>query len=197
MPVNGGSGAIEVVGGEKVEQRTSEHRKCQAALSGSGGGPSAVRGLACGKDIKPVFDCLASETGPGPIGFCERASVGLRPQGQQRPVFPCGQPTPCCADDVGQVTRSPLASGTVQQGKLVGTGAREKGTHEPVFGAEQEQQHARARVDRPSQRPERHVRKAMLENVLVCELEELALAGRRGAWWLVHSASLSLKRLCQ
>ena len=148
--MNGGSGATEVVGGEKVEQRTSEHRKRQAALSGSSGGPSALRGLACGKDTKPVFDRLASETGPGPVGFCERASVGLRPQGQQRSVFPCGQPTPRCADDVGQVTRSPAAAGTVQERKLVGSGAREQGTHEPVFGAEQEQQHARARADRPS-----------------------------------------------
>jgi hypothetical protein len=37
----------------------------------------------------------------------------------------------------------------------------------------------------------------VLENVLVRELKELALAGRRGSCWLVHSASLSLKRLCQ
>lgn len=148
--MNGGSGAVEVVGGEKVEQRTSEHRKCKAALSGSSGGPSAVRGLACGEDTKPVFDRLASETGPGPVGFCERTGVGLRPQGQQRSVFPGGQPSPCCADDVGQVTRPPVAADTVQQGKLVGTGARKQGTHEPVFGAEQEQQNARARADRPS-----------------------------------------------
>ena len=65
-------------------------------------------------------------------------------------MFPGGQPSPCCADDVGQVTRVLVAADTVQQGKLVGTGASEQGTHEPVFGAEQEQQHPRAGADRPS-----------------------------------------------
>jgi hypothetical protein len=88
--MNGGSDAVEVVGGEKVEEGASQHSKCQAALGGSSGGTSAVRGLAFGEDTKPVFDRLASETGPGPVGFCERASVGLRPQDQQRSVFPSG-----------------------------------------------------------------------------------------------------------
>ena len=36
--MNGGSDAVEVVGGEKVEERGSQHSKCQAALGGSSGG---------------------------------------------------------------------------------------------------------------------------------------------------------------
>ncbi len=104
--MNGPSGAVEVVGGEQVEQSPSEHSKCQAALGHTDGAPSTVRGLGCGEDTEPVFDGLAGETGPGPVGFAERAGVGLRPQDQQRSVFPGGQPSPCCAHDVGQVTRA-------------------------------------------------------------------------------------------
>ena len=148
--MNGGGGTVEVIGGEKVEQRTSKYRKCQAALSGSSGGPSTVRGLARGEDTKPVLDRLASEPGPWPVGICKRTGESLRPKDKQRSVFPGGQPTPCCADNVGQVSRPPVEAGTVQQGKLVSTSAREQRTHEPVFGAEQEQQHARAGTDRPS-----------------------------------------------
>ena len=77
--MNGGGRAVEVVGGEEVKQRASQHGKRQATLGGASGGPSAVRGLACCEDSKPVFDGLASETGPGPVGFGERASVGFCP----------------------------------------------------------------------------------------------------------------------
>ena len=72
--MNGPSGAVEVVGGEQVEQSPSEHSKCQAALGHTDGAPSTVRGLGCGEDTEPVFDGLAGETGQGPSGsLSERA----------------------------------------------------------------------------------------------------------------------------
>lgn len=133
MAVNGGSGALEVVGGEKVEQRTSEHRKCQAALGGSSGGPSAVRGLACGEDTKPVFDGLAGETGPWPVGLGERAGVRFCPQDQQRSVLFGRQPSPRCTDNIGQVTGPSAVADAVQERELVGAGASKQGMHESTI----------------------------------------------------------------
>ena len=51
--------------------------------------------------------------------------------------------------------------------------ASQQRAHEPVFAAEQEQQHARARADRRREGPQRQPSQAVGERMLVCAVEQL------------------------
>ncbi len=60
----GGGGAVDVAGGEQVEQGAAQHGEDEGALPASLGDVAQVGWLGCGEHGEPALDSCVGEAGP-------------------------------------------------------------------------------------------------------------------------------------
>jgi hypothetical protein len=139
--------AVGVAGGEQVQERAAENREQERPLVAPGRRVAGARRLPGLEQVKPVVDGVGGESRPGSRVAAQGQGVALHPQPEQRAMLRGGEPGP---DRGPRRCEAAVARSFPERGEVaefVLAGASQQGADQPLLGAEQEQQDARARPD--------------------------------------------------